>query len=399
MVRIAGGLVASKIIALFLGPGGVAVIGNFRNFLTSLEVFSTLGFQHGIIKYVAENEKNEPALQKIIATVFISIILVVLGLSVLLFFLSGFLNQIIFGDGSYEWVFKVVAFSLPWYAGSFIFMAIINGLGKYKNVITINIWGNVIGVVLSAVLIWKLNLTGAFLGLIITPAVLFIFSFYLLQKQFPGFGFLKWENFEMPVLRGLLSYSFMSLVTALLTPVIYISIRNSITSVYGLDEAGYWENMNRLSVFYLMFITSMLSVYFLPKLSMAKSGAETQSIFRSYYKGILPLFVIGAFVVYFLREFIVRTLFSVEFLPMTDLFFWQLLGDFFKVCSLILGYEFLAKKNTKAFVITEVLSVSLLYISSRYLVESYGSKGAVIAQAVTFMVYFSILAAYFRKKL
>ncbi|RZJ76217.1 MAG: O-antigen translocase [Flavobacterium sp.] len=400
LVRIAGGLLASKIIALFLGPGGIAVVGNFRNFLTSLEAFSTLGFQNGIIKFVAENEKDEPALGKILSTVFLSILGAILILSLLLFFTSGYLNTIIFGpEHDHGWVFKVVALSLPWYAGSFIFMAVINGLGKYKSVIVINIWGNVIGVLLSAVLIWKLNITGAFLGLIVTPAFLFLFSFYLLQKRFKAFDYLKIENFDHTIFRGLLSYSFMSLITALLAPFVYVSIRNTITVNFSLEEAGYWEGMNRISVFYLMFITTMLSVYFLPKLSMAKDHSETKSIFWSYYKVIVPMFIAGALATYLLREFIVGLLFSKEFLPMANLFFWQLMGDLFKVCSLILGYQFFAKKMTKAFVITEILSLAVLYISSQYFIQIYGSEGAVMAHTLTYIILFFGMVIYFRKQL
>lgn len=86
-IKIGIGLITSKILALFVGPGGMALVGNLRNFLTSLESISTLGFQSGIIKYVAENQKNKEVLQKIIATVFISLVFIALVLSGVLYFL------------------------------------------------------------------------------------------------------------------------------------------------------------------------------------------------------------------------------------------------------------------------------------------------------------------------
>ena len=59
LVKIAGGLISSKIIAVYIGPSGLALVGNFRNFIRQAEVFSMLGFENGIIKYIAENQKNK----------------------------------------------------------------------------------------------------------------------------------------------------------------------------------------------------------------------------------------------------------------------------------------------------------------------------------------------------
>jgi len=63
----------------------------------------------------------------------------------------------------------------------------------------------------------------------------------------------------------------------------------------------------------------------------------------SFYKTIMPIFGLILVVIYFLRSFIVQVLFTKEFLPVADLFFWQLLGDFVKVLSIVIAYQFLAK--------------------------------------------------------
>jgi PST family polysaccharide transporter len=399
-VRIAGGLVASKVIALFIGPAGLALVGNFRNFITSVEAFSTLGFQNGIIKFVAENKKDDKELQKVLSTIFITILAAIVFFSIILFFGAGYLNTLIFSKASqYAWIFKILAFSLPWYTGNLVFIAVLNGLEKYNKVISITIWGNISGVALSALLIWKLGVPGAMLGLIFTPALMFLFSFYLVYRQFKGKYFFGKRFFEPILLKGLFSYSIMSLFTALAGPVVYLSVRNTIIHNAGYEEAGFWEAVSRISVFYLMFISTLLTTYFLPKLSIAQKRSETRSIFWSYYKNIVPVFIIGLIAVYILRDFIIGILFTKEFMPMEKLFLWQLLGDFFKVCSLILGYEFFAKKMTRSFIVTEAVSFGLLYVFSVVFVKQYGSEGAVMAHALTYFIYLLILLVYFRKKL
>src|SRR5690606_24251489 len=128
MIRIVTGLVSTSVVAKILGPSGVALLGNLRNFITSLETFSTLGFNNGIVKYVAQHHKNEQELSKIISTVFWSLLgaSVLLGLPIFIF--SEYWNNSIFGE-EYDFgiVFKVVALSLPLFALNLFLIAVVNG--------------------------------------------------------------------------------------------------------------------------------------------------------------------------------------------------------------------------------------------------------------------------------
>ena len=84
-------LITSKMIAVFVGPGGMAYIGNFRNFMTSLEGISTLAFSSGVVKYVGENEDKEKELTKIITTVLVTFLVFSTVLGFLIFVFSDFL--------------------------------------------------------------------------------------------------------------------------------------------------------------------------------------------------------------------------------------------------------------------------------------------------------------------
>ena len=86
-------------------------------------------------------------------------------------------------------------------------------------------------------------------------------------------------------------------------------------------------------------------------------------------------------------------------MPVTGLFFWQLLGDVLKVISLILGFQFLAKKLTLAFILSEIFSLTVLYFASNFLISVYGIQGIVMAQAFDNFIYLLVLVVYFRKSL
>jgi O-antigen/teichoic acid export membrane protein len=399
-LKIGIGLITSKILAIFVGPSGIALIGNLRNFLTSLENISTLGFQNGIVKYVAENEKSRLELQKIVSTVFITLIGSALFISGILFCTAWYWNEKIFGNNTeYLIVFKVLAFVLPTYGLSIFFVALINGLGRFKKVIGINIIGNIFGLLTSIFLIVQFKTVGALMATIIAPALLFFVTLYLVQKEIQFFQFIKLETFDFKVLKNLSSYSLMTLVSSVFGPFVFLEIRNHIIQNLGIEQAGYWETITRISSYYLMFISAILSIYFLPKLSKAQNDQETKSIFLKYYKYILPIFVFALLIIYFARFFVVQLLFTKEFLPVANLFFWQLLGDILKVCALILGYQFFAKRKTLMFILTEFFSLSVLYFSSLYFIKEFQIEGVVMAYAFDNLVYLIVLISYFRKSL
>ncbi len=400
LLKIGIGLITSKLLAVFVGPSGMALVGNLRNFSSSLESISSLGFQNGIVKYVAEEKENLNKLQKIIATVFVSLVVVAVIFSFVLYFLADFWNQEIFGNHfDYQIIFKAIALALPWYAISVFLLSLLNGLGKFKQVIWVNIIGNLIGLLVSLYMILHLKTLGALLSIVISPALLFFVIFYFINKEFRFFEMIRVRNFDFRIIKNLSSYSLMALVSSVLGPLVFLAIRKNVIVVVGLEQAGFWETITRISTYYMMFITTILSVYFFPKLAVAKNREETKTVFWSFYKNILTLFIVVLIVIYFARFFIIKLLFTSQFLPVTSLFLWQLMGDFLKAAALILGYQFFAKKLTMAFIISEIASLAVFYFLSNYLVPLFGVKGVVMSQTFDNFVYLLVLAIYFRKSL
>ncbi|WP_262887777.1 O-antigen translocase [Flavobacterium rivulicola] len=397
LIKIVVGFVSSKVIALFVGPSGMALVGNLRNFVTSIESVATLGFQNGIIKYVAEYEKEPQKINTFLSTVVISILGITLLLSGFLFWTSDYLNDKIFGvNFKYQSVFRVLALCLPWYIASLFLVTVLNGFGEFKKVIKINIYGNILGLLLSVALICYWQEFGALLSVIMAPAILFFITLFFVNSKIALLK-VSLKEFDFAIIKNLAEYSLMTLVAAVLGPIVYLLIRNNIIQNLGYDKAGYWEAMSRISSYYLLFLSTILTVYFLPKLSKSADNQETQKVIWSYYKGIFPVFLLGLIVLYFLKDWIIPILLTKSFHPVSALFFWQLLGDAFKAMSLILGYQFFAKKMTKAFLVTELFSLTVLWVSSTYFISVYGVEGAVIAHAVTYFVYFLTLLFYFRK--
>ena len=152
--------------------------------------------------------------------------------------------------------------------------------------------------------------------------------------------------------------------------------------------------MIRLSAAYLMLVTTTLGVYYLPRLAELTHLDEIKKEVYLGYKFIFPLAVIGGLSVYLLRDWIIALLFSQAFMPMRDLFLWQMIGDSLKIGSWILAYLMLAKAMTKLFVTTEILfalsSVGLTYLCSKL----FGFEGVSIAHLVNYALYWLVMSYF-----
>ena len=65
------GFISNKVVAVFLGPSGMAILGNFRNLGAMLKSVATLGISTSLVKLVAENKENKKALSRVLLKLFI----------------------------------------------------------------------------------------------------------------------------------------------------------------------------------------------------------------------------------------------------------------------------------------------------------------------------------------
>ncbi|MBB6271537.1 PST family polysaccharide transporter [Pedobacter cryoconitis] len=396
-IRIGSGFVAGKAVAIFTGPAGVALIGAFTNFIGIVLTFANGAINTGVVKYTAEYNDDEEKLKVLFSTAFkISICCSGFFGLVLLLLAPNFSNWI-FSIDTYVNPIRILGLTIVFYSLNSLLISILNGRGQIKTYTIVNTIGSIIGLLFTVVLVYYYKINGALYALVLAQSIVFFVTATLIVKS----SWFSWSYFnhafDKVIAIKLSHYSLMAVVSALTVPVSQIILRNMLIDKLGLDSAGYWQGMMRISDGYLMLVTTSLSTYYLPKLSSLKTNRELRNeIFRGY-KIILPVVFMGCVIIYFLRFFIIKTLYTPDFYAMEKLFFWQLLGDFFKMVAWILGYLILAKSMTKLFVITEVL-FCLSYVMLGYLfVSLYNLSGISVAFAVNYFIYIVVMVLIFKK--
>lgn len=398
-VKLIAGLIITKFIAVFIGPEGMALIGNLRNFLSAVQSFAIAGLYQGVVKFIGRFKNNVVELTKTISTVFYFGFFSSMLLSFLCYYNAEYVNDLIFLYNDYTYVIKYLALVLPFYALNMFVFSIMNGFSKYKILLIINIIGQVLGLLVTLLLIWQNNIDGALVAVVITPALNLLITIVGILYRKNLMSSIKISSFNFGTLKNLSPYMTMALVSTIAIPIVLIIIRNYLITEIGIKEAGYWEAMNRISDYYLMFINSLVTLYILPRFAELNSKKAFRKEVFNFYKTVMPLFGVLLLIIYFTRAYVVSFLLNDEFRPVEDLFGYQILGDFMRVLSMVIAYQFLAKKMFAHFIILEIFLFVIMYFSSIYLIDVFGLKGAVMGHCLSYFMHFAIILLIFGSSL
>ena len=272
---------------------------------------------------------------------------------------------------------------------------LLNGLKQMTRLITTQIIANFLTVGVTIPLVIYYNVYGSMLAMfIISPIAIYINYRFLLKTGF-NIGNVR-PLFDKDSFFKLAKFSVMAYTSTLMIPVSQLFIRNFIMTSISSQSAGYWQGIDRLSNMYLAIILSSLSLYYLPRLSEIKNPKELRKEIFLGYSILLPLMAVMGLTIYFLRDFIIHVLYAPSFIPMRELFPFQLLGDFFKIASWLLAFLMVAKAKGKMYIITEITFAASYLGLSLFFFKNFGVIGVTYSYCLNYFLYFLLFVYLFR---
>lgn len=387
----------NKVLAIYVGPSGYAALGQFQNAVQMITTFASGAVNTGVTKYTAEYKDDVAAQHRVWRTagtialsgsLFFSVLIVIFNETLAIWFLK---------DAGFGGVFVWFGATLVLFTLNTLMLAILNGKKEIGKYVIANIAGSLFSLLVTALMSMSYGLYGALVALAVYQSLSCFITFFLCFKS-PWFKLsYMMGRLDKKTAINLSKFTVMALSSALCVPISHILVRNHLGETFGWQSAGYWEAMWRLSSAYLMLVTTTLSVYYLPKLSELKESKDIKNEILQGYKVIFPVAIACGLIMYFLRDFIISVLFTSDFLPMRDLFGWQMLGDVLKIASWILGYVLAARAYWKIFVFSELFFALLFYLLV-VVFSSFELESAVIAHAVTYALHFCFMFAVMKKK-
>ncbi|WP_313893783.1 O-antigen translocase [Psychrobacillus sp.] len=395
VIKLASGLVINKIIAVYIGPAGVALIGQFQNFLGIITTIGNGAINSGVTKYVAEYNEDDQKRTDVINAAFLITLFFSLILGGIVFLGSAYFSSWIFQTEKYSIIFKILGITLIFSGLNTVLLSIINGMKKIKLFIAINISSSLLSLLITSILTIKYQVFGALLAMVFVQAfILFITLPIAVKKLNINIRFNK--IVDKMYFRKLFAFSLMAIVSVIAVSFTQILIRNHLILMFSIEQAGYWQSVWMISTMYLMVLTTAFSTYYLPKLSELKKKEELRREILSGYKIIIPFVVITASGIYFLRDFIILVLFTPDFYEMRSLFLFQLIGDFFKMLSWTLSFLMIAKAMTKTFIVTEIAFSLSFYVLTIWLTQINGLIGVTQAYALSYLIYLVTMSTVFK---
>ena len=399
LIKTATMFILNKLLAVYVGPSGYAVIGQFQNFIQIVTTFAGGAINTAVIKYTAEHYEDENKQRRVWKAAGSIILLFSILAAGLIIIFQNQLSFYIFQTYEYQSIFVWFAVFLLFFNFNALFLAILNGKKEILKLVVANISGSIFSLVITSILAIKYNLYGALIALSVYQSIVFFVTLILCYKaDWFKLSYL-FGRIDPAIARKFVAFALMALTSAVCVPLSQILIRSYLTGEFGINYAGYWEAMVRLSSGYLMLVTTTLGVYYLPRLSELSVISEIKREVYLGYKFIFPLALSGAMAVYFLRDWIIAILFTDSFLPMRDLFLWQMIGDSLKIGSWILAYLMLSKAMTKLFIITEIIFAISLVLLTYLCTKLFGFEGVSIAYLVNYALYWIVMSLFVFKQL
>jgi polysaccharide transporter, PST family len=385
--RLLAGLVVIKLVAWFAGPVGVGKLGQFMSLMSLLAVLAGGGISAGIVKYVAEYRHDTQKLSRLLAAALWYALCASCLMGGLALLFSRQIALWLLGEPGYENLIRVLAVAQLGIALFNYTLAVINGFMDVRRLAFIQVVGSALSIVLVVWLAHWLHLYGALLALVIGQVLCLAVGLPAWSRS-PYFrrSMLR-MHFDREMTLRLAAFSVMTLSSALLPPLINIAVRDHLAVRFGWEQVGYWQAVSKVSDAYLLFLTTAINIYYLPKLASTHQRESLVLELRHAYRYLLPAVVALAAVVYAMRGWVTRLLFSADFASANALYGPQLVGDVVKIASFILSYVMLAKAMTRLFVLSEFVFAAS-YLALVYLFTAhFGLVGAMYAFTINYLLY------------
>lgn len=393
------GVLTINVVANQLGPSGIALTGQLRNFALALKTFSTLGLSNALVKRYTDYKNDTELLADVYRHIVWALGVVGLVLISIIFWQAATISHWLFDTSAWHHLIRLLALLLPLGWMHTALTAIWQAREQFKTLVFAQI---INAIVLFVVFVWAtytFGLYGAMWSLAFTELLIFG-SFLLVTRPKLDVSGLKIFRFPTGNMYKLLwKFSFMSLFSVLLIQGSQLFIRQQYMVVYDLETAGYWEACLRLSALYMNFFMAGISMYYLPKLAGISAQNELSVALKSYVLRLVPLAFVTLASLYFLRSFIISTVFSEQFLVIQDVVLWQFIGDFFKLGSVAMGYQLVVKTELKKYMLVEITFTAVYLCLSFLWMPLLGVEAALKAYALASLCSFTVLVLYFRKML
>ena len=390
LLRLVLSFISIKFTAIYLGPSGLALVAQLGNFISICHGVLGGGLGTATARLYPEFRSDWAGRRRFLATawrlasVFAVVSILVIALA------SGPLARWLLTSDEHGTAVMLAGLAVASLVLNTVIMSAINGAGELGRVVISNLIASVVGcaVYVPASVVW--GIPGGLIGFAISQSVCLPVSLVILRwssrvspEDFRG-------EFDRTDARRILGFVPMLIAHSVMSPLGLILIRDMVASQLGLATAGLWQATWRLSEVYLGVVMASLSLYFHPRLGeVVGTPALRKEIVQTFVQ-VVGITAATALTIFVLRDWVVRIVFTAEFLPVRDLMPFQLLGDVLRMAAWTLGFVLVALVRSRWYITSEILIPAIYFGGAMYLVPKFGAQGVTWAYCLAGATHFAI---------
>jgi PST family polysaccharide transporter len=393
------GIVRTKALALLLGPGGFGLAGLYTSIITLTQSFAGMGINSSGVRQIAEAAGSGDQ-DKVAKTAVVlrrtSVILGLLGAASLVLF-SRQVSTVTFGSTKQSAAVCLIALAVLFQLISAGQGALIQGMRKIADLAKMNVIGAFSGLVISVPVVYILREKGIAISLVLVAGTTIGTSWWYSRKiQVRAVRLTRSEMRHESA--GLLKLGVAFMASGLMVPGVAYFVRVFLMHRVGIAATGMYQSAWTLGGLYVGFILQAMGADFYPRLSaVANDNAECNRLVNE--QALIGLLIAGPGVLatLTLAPLVISLFYSAKFGGAVPVLRWISLGAMLQVLTWPMGFIIVAKARQNLFLLSELLWAIAAIGLAWTCVKWWGLNGAGIAFFLAYVVHWIIVYPIVRR--
>lgn len=382
-------VIRSKFVAVLLGTAGVGLLGLYQSTLALVQNITSLGLSQSAVRDVSEangsrdSERIGRTISALRRLVWITGLLGMVAVMVL----APLLSKTTFGNYDYTLPFILLSCILLIDQLASGQKVVLQGMRRIKDLAKASAIGATLGLAISIPIYFALGIKGIVPTLILNSVAGFIIFWLFSRKISIPKVVLSvketWNQGQWMIRMGIA----MSISGIIATAISYV-IRAFIMRQGGMDSVGLYQAGFVIINTYVGMVFTAIGTDFYPRLAAAnRDNAECRRIVSQ--QGEIAVQILGPIlcVCILAMPVILKILYSDQFQDAGPFVLWCCPGMLFKLASWLVAYQFVAKAESRLFIVTEIVG-GVIYLSLSLLGYHLGGlMGLGIAFSLNYLIY------------
>lgn len=376
----------SKVVAILLGPAGYGLMGLFNSTLDLIASLTNCGLQNSAIRDISEANASENQNEITRTHSILSKLVWITGVfgTILTIILAPFLSEWTFGDRNYTLAFYLLSIVILIRQLGVKYAVVLQGMRKHSLLAKTSIWGKTF----SFIAIIPIYYFGGISGVVPAIIVMTLITTIVQQGGFKKLN-LKTEKITVwdSISRGkaMISLGIMLSITGIMDMVVMYLLKVEIQQLGSLKEVGLFTSGFGMVTTYVGLVFSSISTDYYPRLtSVAHDKILYNDVINKQYQ--LMILVLTPLVLALIEfmPMVIKILYTDEFVEASDMMKLMAFGMILRAFSWGVGLMFLAKGDSKPFLILYVFNFII-----ELLLYYFGYKwGGLLGVGIAFFLFY-----------